>query len=50
MSLPPGIIFRIFGGIFLICLSIGFFGIVTIPAWFLGILALVAGGALLAGL
>lgn len=50
MTYTPGLVFRIIGGIFLIVLAIGYFSIVAIPGWFIGLLALIAGFSLLAGL
>ena len=42
-------VFRISGGIFFLLAAIGYFGIVSIPAVLMGVVALVAGIALIAG-
>lgn len=42
-------VYRIAGGIFFIVLAIGYFGIYDVPGAIMGVIALVAGIALIAG-
>lgn len=42
-------VWRIMGGVFFIVLAVGYFGIVDVPRVLMGVIALVAGIALIAG-